>query len=234
MSSKPAASTPAEQSILAPDMASDSERCASATAVRSSNVPAINISATEHGQPAHAAPEVPAKENAGMSGADTSAAVADSAAGNPDRIETKPETASPSDTTNQRTTDKKKGTIKRASRFVGVAAAKVVEFVTKGRKHARATAPVGQTSSGSESTALAEKDTIQPPAVDKEPTRKTSPETIPETANAAGSKAMVGSKAGTMDDTATPPTDVQTIVPTATDQGGATTSPEIGPGNWLP
>ncbi|KAJ3172619.1 hypothetical protein HDU88_005948 [Geranomyces variabilis] len=230
MSSKPASSSanvpvpaPATGSLSAPEVAGPAT---------TSDAPAIFVSSADQQQATETAPEVPAKDDAGKPGQNTTAAAADSGtttvvSGTEGETDTTRKTKPDEDATTaggQKDIKRKKTAIERASRFVGVAASKVVGFLTVRRKQPRTTgpAPVGDSSTAAETTAETEKETLEPPAAGNVPTRKTSMEVIQDAAKAVVGEALEGFKTGKMDDE--PSTDVKDIATAGPGKGPATTA----------
>ncbi|KAJ3170031.1 hypothetical protein HDU87_000497 [Geranomyces variabilis] len=220
-SSNVPAPAPAKQSLSAPEVAGERDPALTGPSKTTSKVPVIQVSSADQQQAAEAPCEVPAKDDVGKPG---QAVAADSAtttvvSGPEGETDNTSKTITDGETDvagGQRDIKKKKNAIERASRFVGVAASKVVGLFTIKRKQPRtpATAPVGE-------SAEAEKDTLQPPTAGKEPTRKSSLEVIQDAAKAVVGEALEGYKTGKMDD------DTVQEEPTAGDNKAATSSTDV-------
>ncbi|KAJ3154696.1 hypothetical protein HDU89_007935 [Geranomyces variabilis] len=211
-----------------------------------SDMPDILVSSANQQQAAETAPEVPAKDDAGKPGNNTTAAAADSGTttvvsgtegGTDTTSKTKPDEGATA-AGGQKDIKTKKTAIERASRFVGVAASKVVGFLTVSRKQPRTTAPapVGESSTPAETTAETERDTLEPPDAGKPPTRKTSVEVIQDAAKAVVGEALEGFKTGKMDDeTEQEPTAGNKVATSSTDvKDTSTAGPGKGPATTAP
>ncbi|KAI8587439.1 hypothetical protein BDZ88DRAFT_454105 [Geranomyces variabilis] len=221
MSSKPASPS---ANVPAPEVAGPAT---------TNDVPAMLVSSADQQQAAETAPEVPAKDDAGKPGQNTTAAAADSGTTTVvSGTEGETDTTSATAAGGRKDIKRKTTAIKRASRFVGVAASRVVGFLTVRRKQPRTTAPapVGE-STAAETTAETEKDTLEPPAAGKLPIRKTSVEVIQDAAKAVVGEALEGFKTGKMDDeTEQEPTAGDKVVTSSTDvKETATAGPGKGP-----